>query len=222
MPRQKRIVIPQLAHHVTQRGNQKQQVFFEVSDYRFYLNLLNRYATRGGAKILAYCLMPNHLHLILVPQEEDSLRAALAPLHTAYAQAINRRFGFSGHLWQDRYASYPLGETHLVSALRYVELNPVRAGLRQNPLDYPFSSAAGHAGLREDPLLTKHPAFEEIGDWRAFLASGLDETEEAPFRQHAKNGLPLGNGEFISQLESRLGTSLRAKKRGPRPRKRKT
>ncbi len=135
MARLARIVIPGLPHHITQRGNRRQTVFFSDQDYRAYLDLLGDWSAKGGLKIWAYCLMPNHVHLIGVPKTEDSLRAAVAETHRRYTRLINFREGWRGHLWQERFHSFAMDEAYVYRAVRYVELNPVRAGLVKKARD---------------------------------------------------------------------------------------
>ena len=129
MPRRPRAVFPGVAHHITQRGNNRQPVFFSDDDRRFYLDLLSHHATRSGVRVIGYCLMTNHVHLVAVPEREDSFARALRHAHSEYALARNRADGRSGHLWQNRFFSCPLDSSHLMAALRYTDFNPVRAAL---------------------------------------------------------------------------------------------
>ena len=145
MPRLARVVVPGLPHHVTQRGNRRQQTFFCDEDYRSYLELMGQWCSAHQVEIWAYCLMPNHVHLIAVPQSADGLRRAVGEAHRRYTRSVNFREGWRGHLWQGRFASFVLDERYLLTAARYVELNPVRAGLISAPSRYPWSSAAAHA-----------------------------------------------------------------------------
>ena len=144
MPRRPRIIIPGIAHHVTQRGNNRQQVFYSDDQRRFYLHLLTRHATRYRVRILGYCLMTNHVHLVVVPECQNSLARTFGTMHAEYALALNQAAERTGHLWQNRFFSCPLDVWHLENAMRYVELNPVRAGLAVMPWDWPWSSARAH------------------------------------------------------------------------------
>ena len=144
MPRRSRCVFPGVAHHITQRGNDRQPVFLSSDDRRLYLDFLSHHAARSGARLLGYCLMTNHVHLVAVPERQDSLARTLGRVHSQYALALHRAEGRSGHLWQNRYFSCPLDESHLIAALRYTDLNPVRAGLAARPWDWPWSSARTH------------------------------------------------------------------------------
>lgn len=188
MPRPARQVLPGLPHHATQRGNCRQLVFFRHDDHAFYLSLLRHFCLKSGTAVWAWCLMPNNVHLILVPAREDGLRAALAPAHTRYAVEINRREGRCGHLWQGRFASVPMDEAHLHACLRYVELNPVRAGLVERPEAWPWSSARAHLGLAPDGITDLAAMRERIDDWRAFLDSGLDDEDRDAIRTAERTG----------------------------------
>jgi putative transposase len=157
MPRRPRIVIPGAPHHVTQRGNNRQPVFLSPDDRRLYLELLGRHAGRCGARVLAYCLMTNHVHLVAVPEQEDSLAEAFGRTHSEYALALNQAEGRSGHVWQNRFFSCPMSGSHLLNAVRYVELNPVRARLAAVAWEWPWSSARAHAKAGVlDTLLSCH------------------------------------------------------------------
>jgi putative transposase len=188
MSRAPRLVLPGFPHHVTQRGNDRQRTFFRDSDYSYYLALLRLGCRKSGTAVWAWCLMPNHVHLILVPSAGDGLRRALAPTHGCYAAEINRREGRCGHLWQGRFASVPMDEAHLYACLRYVELNPVRAGLVRRPEDWRWSSARGHLGLAPDPLADAEAVQGRIDDWRAFLDAGLDDEDRDKIRLAERKG----------------------------------
>ena len=150
MARLARVVAPGLPHHVTQRGNRRQQTFFCDEDYESYLQLMAQFCKAHQVEIWAYCLMPNHVHLIAVPQSADGLRRAIGEAHRRYTRMVNFREGWRGHLWQGRFASFVLDEPYLLTAARYVELNPVRAGLVNTPRQYRWSSAAAHLRGRDD------------------------------------------------------------------------
>lgn len=188
MPRPPRLVLPGIPHHVTQRGTRRQPTFFSDADYARYLALLRHRCVKSGTAVWAWCLMPNHVHLILVPSRAEGLSAALAAAHRRYAWEVNQREGWSGHLWQSRFASFPLDEAHLYACLRYVELNPVRARLVDRPEAWRWSSARGHLGLADDPLVDPAPARERIDDWRAFLEAGLEPTAHAALRAAERSG----------------------------------
>lgn len=209
--------MPGVPHHVTQRGNRRQQTFFETADYRAYLDLMAESCGRSGVAIWAYCLMPNHVHLIAVPEAADSLRRAIGEAHRRYTRRVNAREDWRGHLWQERFASFPMDDAHLLAAVRYVELNPVRAGLVQRPEDWPWSSAVAHLDGDCDRLAGHSALVEEIGDWAAFLAGGLEEEAHAAIRKHERTGRPLGDAAFLDRLEAALERPLRPRTRGRKP-----
>ena len=219
MTRIARLVVPGVPHLVTQRGNRRGQTFFGDADYRLYLDLLGQAARRAGTEIWAYCLMPNHVHLILEPGDADGLRATFADLHRRYTSTINERHGWTGHLWQGRFASGAMDEHHLVDAVRYVLLNPLRAGLVDAPQDWPWSSVAAHIAGRDDPVVNVAPVLARIGDLAACLAQPFDMARAfRPLRQAATTGRPLGSSAWIEQLERQSGRRLAPRKRGPKPR----
>jgi putative transposase len=213
MPRMARVVIPGIPHHVTQRGNRRQQVFFNDADRQRYLELLQEYSSKHSLEILAYSLMLNHVHAVCVPSQSDSLALALKPVHSRHAQRINWKHGFNGRLWQGRYFSCPLDEAHSWAAIRYVERNPVRAGIVRRAEDYPWSSAAAHCGLRCDPLISPLPLERVIGirDWSAWLAEEDGAKMLSVMRLCTRAGRPIGSDEFVARLESLAGRSLQRK-----------
>ncbi|HUU58573.1 MAG TPA: transposase, partial [Phycisphaerae bacterium] len=176
------------------------------------------YSQRYGLAIWAYCVMTNHVHFIAVPQGVESLGRTCRDAHQAYASWLNRKVGETGHLWQGRFFSCVLDDSHLWSAARYVERNPVRAQLVARAESWPWSSAAAHCGLREDPLLSPIEMPWGADDWSAYLREE-DEEELVALRQRTRTGRPWGPVEFVKRLESTLGRSLRPRKRGPKPKR---
>ena len=146
MTRLARVVVPGEPHHVTQRGNRRERVFFGDDDCRAYLDLISQAAQRAGTAIWSYCLMPNHVHFVMVPTTEDGLRATFAEAHRRYTARVHAREKWTGHLWQGRFSSTAMDGPHLMEAVRYVELNPVRAGLVAFAGDWPWSSARAQPG----------------------------------------------------------------------------
>lgn len=220
MPRIARAVAPGLPHHVTQRGNFGHAVFDDDEDRDRYLEWLAEYSDRYGTRIWAYCLMTNHVHFIVVPETEDSLARTFSQVHRRYARDANRRRGRVGHLWQERFYSCALDDAHLYAAVRYVERNPVRAGLVRRAETYPWSSARAHAAGTADPLLSVGcPLVETIADWADYLAGSDDDGWMREFRRSTRTGRPVGSASFVSLIEARLDRTLRAGPRG-RPRKR--
>lgn len=168
-----------------------------------------------GVEIWAYCLMPNHVHLIAVPESEDGLRRGIGEAHRRYSRMINFRQDWRGHLWQGRFASFPMDESYLLAAVRYVELNPVRAGLVQDRASWQWSSARAHLAGLDDQLVKVAPLLGMVGDWNLFLSAATDEEMEK-IRRHERSGRPLGSESFVERLESTLDRILKSGKPGPK------
>lgn len=222
MARLARIVVPDVAHHVTQRGNRKQQVFFGEHDYAAYRDLVAAACAANEIRCLAWCLMPNHVHLILVPGSAGALRAALGEAHRRYSRRINLAHGWTGYLWQGRFASYPMDDAHLMAAIRYVELNPVAAGMAKEAGDWRWSSARAHLAGENDGLTDIAALEGVVGNWRAMLRTGLeagdvDEATRSAIESAIRTGRPLGDERYVASLEGRTGRTLRPGKRGPKP-----
>jgi putative transposase len=208
---------------VTQRGNRGGRVFFSDADRTVYLDWLGQYSERHGLRVLAYCLMPNHIHLVAVPERDESLALVLCPLQSQHAQRVNQIRRLDGHLWHSRYYSCALDDHHTWAAIRYVELNPVRAGLAERPEEFEWSSARAHCGLRDDILLWDgFPGRADApDDWSEWLAQGpaegLTNDEAAALRLCTGKGLPCGGRAFVAKLEGLCGRELTLRRRG-RPR----
>jgi putative transposase len=213
MARIARVVVPGYPHHVTQRGSRRQPTFFCESDYQLYLKVVDKWCLREGVEIWAYCLMPNHIHLVAVPSASDGLACALGYAHRRYAVQINEREGWSGHLWQERFASFVMDESYLMAAVRYVELNPVRAGMVGRPEDYRWSSARAHFEGKDDGLVAVRPMLDRVSSWREFLSTSKRDEVEV-IQNHTRTGRPLGRSEFVTGLEKMLGRPMRPRKAG--------
>jgi putative transposase len=218
MARLARVVATGLPHYITQRGNRNQQTFFREDDYRSYQELMAEWCGARDVEIWAYCLMPNHVHLIAVPHSADGLRRAIGEVHRRYTRVVNFREGWRGHLWQGRFASFVLADPYLLTAVRYVELNPVRAGLVRAPARYKWSSAAAHVLRRDDALVRVAPLTRRVRDWRSFLDRVIRDEDIELLRAHERTGRPLGDEAFLRQLEEDLGRILRRQRPGPKPR----
>ncbi len=217
MARLPRIVIPGYPHHVTQRGNRRAQTFFEEEDYALYRDLLGEAAQKAGTKIWCYCLMPNHVHIIIVPSDEDGLRRTFADAHRRYTGYINARMRVTGHLWQGRFGSVAMDEQHLAHAVRYVSLNPVRAGLVDRAQHWKWFGVDAHLSGRNDRLVTVAPVLERYGDFAAFLDQGTDEDQAfRDLRRAEVTGRPFGNDKWLEKLEKLTGRQLKPQKRGPK------
>ncbi len=214
-------MLPGIPHHITRRGNRREQVFFEDGDYAPYLDLLAEAAERAQVAIWSYCLMPNHVHIIAVPGDEDGLRRTFRHVHRHYTGYINARMRVTGHLWQGRFSSVAMDEAHLVSALRYVALNPVRARLAERAGDWRWSSAAAHLAGESDRFIDVAPALERVGAFSAFLGEAFDEAMAyGAIRKAESVGRPVGSKDWLAQMEARTGLTLAPRKRGPAPKER--
>ena len=218
MARLSRVVIPGVPHHVTQRGNRREPTFFEDGDYQLYLDLLAEAARSARVEVWSYCLMPNHVHLIVTPSDKDGLWRTFRKVHRHYTGYINARMRTTGHLWQGRYGSVAMDEGHLISALRYVALNPVRARLAARAEDWRWSSTAAHLAGRSDGVVVVEPALTRVGDFAAFLDQDFDEAAAyGPLRKAELIGRPVGAAAWIAQMEARTGLALAPGRWGPRP-----
>ncbi len=221
MARLARIVVPGVPYHVTQRGNRRERTFFEDADYKRYRTMLGDAARGAGSEVWAYCLMPNHVHLIVVPRDADGLRRTFADAHRRYTGLINARHRWTGHLWQGRFGAVAMDEAHLSAAVRYVALNPVRAGLVKRAQDWPWSSTRAHCEGKDDVLVTVAPVLERYGDFATLLDSGDEEADNSAWmdlRKSETTGRPVGSAEWLAELERRTGRRL-APLKGGRPHK---
>lgn len=216
MARMARVVVPHYPHHVTQRGNRRQQTFFQEEDYRAYIELLVNAKEKAGVSVWAYCLMPNHVHFVVVPQRQDSLSMFFSEAHRRYTRRVNFREGWQGHLWQERFHSSVMDERYLLTAVRYAELNPVRAGLCDRPADWTWSSIHAHLNGEDDILVTVKPMLERIDNWWEYLATQDSEEEFETIRNLSRTGRPIGSDSFIDKLEHMTGNRLRKGKPGPK------
>ncbi|MCE5339931.1 MAG: transposase [Planctomycetaceae bacterium] len=212
MPRIARIVLEGLPYHITQRGNNKQDVFFVDDDKKVYLEILKQQAEKYALTLMGYCLMTNHVHLIAIPAKAESLAMAVGRTHFIYTQYINRFHKRSGHLWQSRFYSCGLDEHHFFSAMRYIEHNPLRAGISRKPWNYEWSSAAAHIDANsKSELLDLRRWYEmmQAGQWKQLLMRRLPDKEIKVLRSGTLRGRPLGSDSFISKLEKLAGRRLR-------------
>ena len=215
MPRHARVVPIDCPLHVTHRGNWRAPVFLDSGGYSRYLAVLRTEGDRNRLDVWAYCLMPNHVHLVVVARDPASLSTTIQRVHGQYARWLHTRNGWSGHLWANRYFSTPMDDLHLWTAVRYVELNPVRGGLVTRAEDYLWSSARAHCTRGKDLLLASQRPFPgEIPNWSAWLQEGLGDAEAEAIRSRTVSGLPLASPEFTLELERRMGRSLTPARRG--------
>jgi len=216
MARLARVVVPGLPHHVTQRGNRREAIFFEDGDHEIYLDLLAEQTLKAGVAVWAYCLMPNHVHLILKPTHADDLGRAVGEAHRRYTNFINARGRWTGHLFQSRFASVVLDDTHLIRAVRYVSLNPVRARLVSRPEEWSWSSVRAHLSGVDDGLVTVRPVLDRIPHLKELLQMNLED-DFSELRRAEGTGRPLGTPEFVTGLESLLGRRISRRAPGRKP-----
>jgi putative transposase len=216
MARLARVVLPGYPHHITQRGNRRQDVFFKESDYEHYLGLLREWCAYESIEIWAYCLMTNHVHLIVKPKKKSNLGKAIGEVHRRYTRMINLRENWKGYLWQGRFASYPMDKNWLLKAAAYVELNPVKAGMVKNAWDYRWSSVHAHlAGVDTQGIIQPEKLLTLAGDWETYLQEAQVEPDNE-FEKHERTGRPLGKESFIEKAERLLQRDLKKKKPGPK------
>jgi putative transposase len=216
MARLARVILPGYPHHITQRGNRRQDVFFKEDDYLYYLELLKEWSHQQSVEVWSYCLMTNHVHLIVMPKKDSNLSKAIGEVHRRYTRMINFREKWRGYLWQGRFTSFPMQKAWLIRAMASVELNPVKAGMVEKPWDYQWSSVHAHlAGYDENGLVEVDKMKKLVGDWKSYLlnAQGLPMEE---IEAHSKTGRPLGNKRFLNEAEKITGRELVKKKPGPK------
>ncbi|HEY2379708.1 MAG TPA: transposase [Terriglobia bacterium] len=220
MPHRKRVVVSGIPVHIMQRGVRRSNIFRDKEDRCIYLRLFAEASRRFDLRIYAYCLMTNHTHFVAVPNRLDSIWRTFHRVHSIYGSIFNAKYGLYGRLWEERPRSTPTDETHFLAAVRYVELNPVRAGMIQRAEEYPWSSARFHCGLVATDLLldATWPDAGTFGRWSEWLTGDCDPAMEDLLRQHTLSGQPCGDPAFIRQLEERTGQTIRPRKPGRRPR----
>ncbi len=220
MPRQARSVFANIPHHITQRGNRRSDVFFCDENKDYYLELLQEYTIKHKVHILAYCLMSNHIHLILLPTTEDGLQKVLKPLHMRYSQYINKQQKTTGILWQGRFFSSPLDERYTFFCFAYVENNPVEAGIVEVVTDYKYSSSRHHTGIELNALVYDYDIGVQKNGYLDYLQSMAKQKNlKTIIKTNTRKGLPCGNDDFIKKLSAIIGRDLSFRDIG-RPKKR--
>jgi REP-associated tyrosine transposase len=220
MSRHWRLVLPGCPHHVLQRGNRKNDVFGDDTDRLVYLRLLKDACKTRGVKIWAYCLMWNHVHHIMVPEGEHSISLLIQDVHGEYSRYLNKKYGLVGHAWHARFKCIPLDEGHCYNAIRYVERNPVRAGMVKRPESYAWSSAGSHCGVRVDLLVSEDcPLIQQIENWSDWLNGSVNAQSEDIIRRSIRTGTVVGSDEFIARVERLTGRRVTPVRSPGRPRK---
>lgn len=202
MSRIARVVNPGYPHHITQRGNNKQSIFRDSREKKFYLYLLKKYSYQCSCKVHAYCLMPNHIHLLLVPKESDSLAKTMQKINLVYTQYINKKYNRTGRLWECRFFSALIDqESYLWSVCRYIEQNPLRAGITTEATKYKWSSARINADLVKSDFV--EPIWKEYlnkNEYQRLLTEAIKETEIKKIRKYTSKGIPLGSRKFLDRM----------------------
>ncbi|MGB0956347.1 MAG: transposase [Panacagrimonas sp.] len=219
MARIPRIVVPGVPHHITQRGNRRQVIFHGDDDYALYGDLLAERCRYCKVEVWAYCLMPNHVHLILNPASPEGLSRAIGETHRRYTGYINARERVMGHLFQARFNSVAMDEAHTLAAIRYVAMNPVEAGLVKKASDWTWSSVRAHLAGRDDVLVRVAPVLERVPDFMDFLDLPPDTETTQSLLAGQSIGRPLMPEDRLKRLERRMGRRLRPLPRGRRPQK---
>lgn len=210
MPRTARIVIPEVPHNVTQHGNNYQYILKSDTFKKKYIELLKYKSNLNEMYILSYCLMDNHVHFVVIPHYSYSMARTFGQTNMMFSQYYNKITGYKGHVWQDRFYSCPMDREHLYEAIRYVEMNPVRANIVKEPMDYKWSSARGHINKIKDPLITgKHDIVDDIDDWYNYLLNNPDENMMKSIQNGTQKGIPAGDEVFISKIEKLIRKSFK-------------
>ena len=217
MARLARVVLPGLPHHVTQRGNGRQRTFYSDADYALYRGLLREQCAKAKVAVWSWVLMPNHVHLVLVPSDDDGLRRALAPLHRAYAGHVHERMQRTGHFWQGRFGCVAMDEAHAQAAIVYGLMNPVRAGLAKRAIDWRWSSVHALLGREEDPTTDVAAVRERLPDVEDRLAAGEEAEASERLRRAETIGRPLGDAAVMATVERLTGRRVSREKRGRKP-----
>jgi putative transposase len=214
MARIARVIAVGYPHHITQRGNNRQAVFSNDSDKEKYLTLIKTHSEKYNLEILAYCLMTNHVHFIVVPKEDVSISNTFNYAHMRYSQYFNKKKNMCGHLWQGRFYSCIMDKNHIYAGVRYIERNPVRARLVKEPWQYTWSSAKIHCGVEKEDAIGVQKLFkytELDKDWKQFISSQDNKEEIDLFRSSTLKGIPLGDNKFVVKLEKMLNRVLHIK-----------
>ena len=227
MPRKPRYYLPEIPCHIIQRGNNRQASFYADDDYRFYLQCLSESAKRYQCAIHAYVLMTNHVHLLMTPATGAGISRVMQSVGRRYVQYINYTYKRTGTLWEGRHKASLIQRRHyLLKCYRYIELNPVRAGMVDQPGEYRWSSYRSNAEGRANPLITAHPEYLLLGAtaaerqdaYRDLFKSHMDSNEIKEIRRAITHDVPLGNERFREEIEAMLGRRIQDKRRG-RPKK---
>ena len=222
MPRKQRMYMAGVPAHIVQRGNNRDACFFKDEDYRIYKGWLSDACRRYGVELYAYVLMTNHVHLLLAPERKEGISLVIQSVGRRYVQYVNKTYRRTGTLWESRHkSSLVQAEEYLLTCYRYIELNPVRAGMVKHPADYPWSSYRYHAYGEPDSLVSSHPLYLSLGSgedrlhaYRELFRGGMDPALIQSIRNAAYFSMPLGNDRYRQQIEKALGRKIGFDARG--------
>jgi len=218
MARQARIVLPNTAHHITQRGNRGEFIFFEKQDYQTYIDILTEQCARFNVSIYSFCLLPNQVHLLVEPQQSNLMARAIGESHRRYTNYINQKKDWSGHLFQNRFFSYAMDEQYALRAARYIETLPVTLKLTNRPENYIWNSAKSRIKLNKKiGFLKSFQSFHVMSNWEDFLSRPMDKEEINKIQLHLQTGRPRGSNLFLDSIEQKIGRPVRPQKRGRKP-----
>lgn len=217
MARQARIVIPNTAHHIMQRGIEGAPVFFKKEHFQHYLNLLEKNLKASSMDFLGYCLLPNQIHLIVTPKKSEDLARIIGETHRLYTKNINEEMKRSGPLFQNRFFSYAMDEQNSLRSARYVETMPVTTKITDDPVRYLWSSAKYRIKVKENSLLKPFNSFHSVHNWSDYLERPMDIDEIKTINLHLQTGRPRGSDMFLDNIESQIGRPVRPQKRGRKP-----
>ena len=218
MARQARIVLSDTIHHITQRGNRGEFIFFEKQDYQTYIDILTEQCTRFHVSIYSFCLLPNQVHLLVEPQQSNLMARAIGEAHRRYTGYINKKKDWSGHLFQNRFFSYAMDEQYALRAARYIETLPVTLKLTDRPENYIWNSAKSRIKLNKPiDFLKNFQSFHIMNNWEDFLSRPMDKEEINKIQLHLQTGRPRGSNLFLDSIEQKIGRPVRPQKRGRKP-----
>ncbi len=217
MARQARIVLPDTPHHIMQKSMEDAQIFNEKQDFQTYCEILKAQCEKADVMILSYCLMPNQIHLLLMPQSERALSSAIGETHRQYTKHRNEKSSSEGTFFQNRFYSYPMDEPCLLKAASFIENLPTMAKIAPAPENYIWSSACAHIKGRADRVMDHKPLLHIIPEWKEFIALGLPQSEMDDIQAHLSTGRPRGSEMFLDAVEEMIGRPVRAGQRGRKP-----
>lgn len=219
MARQARIIVPNTPHHISQRGNRGEPIFFEKDDFSHYMEILQKSLKAFELDLLSFCLLPNQIHLLTEPKTKDDISRCIGETNRQYTRYINQKKNWTGHLFQNRFFSYAMDEQHALRAARFIETLPVTANITEKPQNYLWSSAKYRIKTIENSPIKPFNTFHLDQNWEDFLGRTMDTEELKRIQTHLQTGRPRGSHLFLDTVEKQLGRVVRPQKRGRKPKK---